>query len=203
MSNRRIISRCVEAILKWRFWHLSQSAHQHAGRIFGSSVCFCNCSDMVTVLQRCITSSGKTADCPLCGNCADVVGVLHNGFRLKLPCQTAGKFTGSGNISFAEHIYNCTAAHCRNSADIVFPLDMHISQPQILHSAFQVGKHTCVSAAAALQIRNAVIIAVKSAGIGADRCPSFSCQRNICCQRCTNAGISRCLFRKLQQFCGG
>ena len=105
---------------------------------------------MVAVLQRCITSSGKTADCPLCGNCADVVDVLHNGSRFKLPCQTAGKFTGSGNISFAEHIYNFTAAHCRNSADIVFPLDMHISQTQILHSAFQIGKHTCVSAAAAL-----------------------------------------------------
>jgi len=80
---------------------------------------------------------------------------------------------------------------------------MYVGQPQFLYRSGQLCKHAQVAAAAALQIRNAVIIAVKSAGIGADRCPSFSRQRDIRRQRCTNAGISRCLFRKLQQFCGG
>jgi len=80
---------------------------------------------------------------------------------------------------------------------------MYVGQPQFLYRSGQLCKHAQVAAAAALQIRNAVIIAVKSAGIGANRCPGFSLQRNIRRQHCTNAGISRCLFRKLQQFCGG
>ena len=42
-------------------------------------------TDMVAVLQRCIASSGKTADCPLCGNCADVVGVLQNSSLVVFP----------------------------------------------------------------------------------------------------------------------
>ena len=65
---------------------------------------------MVAVLKRCIASSGKTADCALCGNCADVVGVLHNGSRLKLPCQTAGKVAAGSNITLTKRICDRPAA---------------------------------------------------------------------------------------------